>query len=185
MTESKPTINADTISEIPLFRRSLSVTSLGSSPWAWAYRVDIKNDVGGDETYFMKVSIGDEGRNALYGEFESALEIYSVVDDFTPKPMLWGSFKEIPNYHYYICQFYKLSGGLPEEFDFCAKLAALHSRSRSPNGKFGSHVTTYNGDLPQENGYADTWKQFYISGFKHMLTINIDRGGPWEEMEGL
>lgn len=46
-------------------------------------------------------------------------------------------------------------------------------------------MVTYNGDLPQENGYTDTWEEFFINGFKHMLTMNIDRGGPWEEMETL
>jgi protein-ribulosamine 3-kinase len=121
----------------------------------------------------------------LYGEFESTLEIHSVVPDFIPKPILWGSFKEIPNAHYYICKFYKLSPELREEVEFCAKMAELHSKSQSPNGKFGFHVTTYNRNLPQENGYADTWEEFFVNGFKHMLTMNIDRGGPWEEMEQL
>lgn len=42
--------------EIPLFQPPLSVTVLGSSAWAWAYRVDIKNDSGEGESYFMKVN---------------------------------------------------------------------------------------------------------------------------------
>ncbi|KFY64856.1 hypothetical protein V496_02973, partial [Pseudogymnoascus sp. VKM F-4515 (FW-2607)] len=170
---------------IPLFQQPLGVTALGSSPWAWAYRVDSKNDVGEDESYFMKVSIGEKGKASLHGEFESTSKIHSVLADFVPKQILCGSFKAIPNAHYYICRFYNLSQELPEKADFCAKVAALHSKSQSPNGKFGFHVITYNGNLPQENGYADTWEEFFTNGFKHMLTMNIDRGGPWEEMEGL
>lgn len=121
----------------------------------------------------------------MYGEFESTSKIHSVVPDFIPKPILWGSFKEIPNAHYYICKFYKLSPDLPEKFEFCAKVAELHSKSQSPDGKFGFHAITYNGNLPQENGYADTWEECFANGFKHMLTMNINRGGPWEEMEKL
>lgn len=46
-------------------------------------------------------------------------------------------------------------------------------------------MVTYNGNLPQENGYADTWEEFFVNGFKHMLNMNISRGGPWDEMESL
>ena len=34
-------------------------------------------------------------------------------------------------------------------------------------------------------GYTDTWEEFFVNGFKHMLNLNIQRGGPWEEMESL
>ncbi|OBT83586.1 hypothetical protein VE02_07995 [Pseudogymnoascus sp. 03VT05] len=150
-----------------------------------SYRIDTKNDDGEDVFFFMKVSIGEEGRAALHGEFESTSEIHSVVGDFTPKPIAWGSFKAIPNAHYYICKFYELVGELPKQAEFCEKVAALHSKSQSPNGKFGFHMVTYNGDLPQENGYTDTWEECFTNGFKHMLNKNVERGGPWEEVESL
>jgi len=133
----------------------------------------------------MKVSVGEHGREALKGEFESTFNIHAVVGDFAPKPIRWGSFKAVPNTHYYLCIFYDLAEELPEPTEFCAKVAALHTKSESPNGKFGFHVVTYNGDLPQENGYTDTWEEFFVNGFKHMLNLNIQRGGPWEEMESL
>jgi fructosamine-3-kinase len=133
----------------------------------------------------QQVSVGDHGRAALKGEFESTSEIHAVTGDFTPKPIAWGSFKGIPNTHYYICKFYELADELPEPMEFCAKLAMLHTKSESPNGKFGFHVVTYNGNLPQENGYTDTWEEFFIRGFSHMLNLNVERGGPWEEMESL
>jgi protein-ribulosamine 3-kinase len=131
------------------------------------------------------VSIGEHGKEALKGEFESTSAIHAVTGDFSPKPIAWGSFKSISNSHYYLCKFHELSEKLPEPLGFCAKIAALHTQSVSPNGKFGFHVVTYNGNLPQENGYTDTWEEFFVKGFKHMLTMNIERGGPWAEMESL
>ncbi len=131
------------------------------------------------------MSVGEHGRKALQGEFESTSAIHAVTGDFTPKSIAWGSFKAIPNTHYYLCMFYELAEELPESTEFCAKVAALHVKSESPNGKFGFHITTYNGDLPQENGFADTWEEFFVNGFKHMLNLNIERGGPWEEMKSL
>ncbi|OCL02753.1 hypothetical protein AOQ84DRAFT_348674 [Glonium stellatum] len=183
----KATIDVDILSEIPLFQQAqtIEITSHGSPNWARSYRIDTKNKEGVDETYFMKVSVGDQGREALKGELESTSQIHNVVGNFTPKPIGCDSFKALPNAHYYLCTFYDLAEELPEPTEFCAKVAALHANSKSPNGKFGFHVVTYNGDLPQENGYTDTWEEFFVNGFKHVLNLNIQRGGPWEEMERL
>ena len=120
---------------------------------------------------------------ALHGEFESTAAIHAIVGAFTPKPIAWGSFKSIPNAHYYICKFYELAEEVPEPNEFCRKVAYLHSKSEAPNGKFGFHIVTYNGDLPQENGYASTWEEFFVNGFKHMVNLNVERGGPWQEMD--
>ncbi|PGH18077.1 hypothetical protein AJ79_00704 [Helicocarpus griseus UAMH5409] len=155
----------------------------GCSAWAHSYRIDTKN--GKDESYFMKVSVGEQGREALKGEYEGTLAIHSVTNDFAPKPIARGTFRSRPDAHYYICKFYELDERVPEPAEFCARLAELHKSSISPNGKFGFHVVTYNGNLPQENGYADTWEQFFTKGFEHMLNLNLERGGPWEEMEAL
>lgn len=121
----------------------------------------------------------------MKGEFEATSSIYSIANDFSPEPITYGTFQSIPDSHYYICKFYELAEELPEKDEFCEKLAALHSKSQSPNGKFGFHVVTYNGDLPQKNDYTDTWEEFFISGFNHMLAMNIERGGTWEAMESL
>ena len=120
---------------------------------------------------------------ALNGEFESTSSIHAVVGNFCPKPVAWGSFKSIPDAHYYLCKFYELAEELPEPPDFCEKLATLHTKSQAPNGKFGFHITTYNGDLPQENGYTDNWEECFANGFNHMVNLNLERGGPWQEME--
>ncbi|KAH7411047.1 Fructosamine/Ketosamine-3-kinase [Cadophora sp. MPI-SDFR-AT-0126] len=133
----------------------------------------------------MKVSRGEHGRRALHGEFESTSSIHDVVGDFTPKPIVWGSFTSIPDSHYYICKFFHLSQDHLEPAEFCSRLADLHTKNESPNGKFGYHVVTYNGNSPQENGYAATWEGFFATGVKHMLELNIERGGPWESMEKL
>ena len=136
-------------------------------------------------TMWVQVSIGHHGKEALKGEFESTLAIHTIQSDFAPKPVAQGSFTKLPNTHYYLCKFYELAEELPEPSEFCAKVAALHEKSESPNGKFGFHVVTYNGDLPQENGFTDTWEEFFSNGFKHMINLNIERGGTWEDIESL
>lgn len=111
--------------------------------------------------------------------------MHEIVGDFTPRPIAFGSFKKLEDTHYYLCKFFELVEELPDPEAFCAKVAALHQNSHSPNGKFGFHVVTYNGDLPQANTYADSWEDFFSQGFRHMLHINLQRGGPWPEVEEL
>ena len=130
-----------------------------------------------------KVSLGEHGGCALKGEYESTAAIHAVSGDFTPKPIAQGSFHDLPGTHYYICKFYDLSEELPEPSAFCEQVASLHAKSNSPNGKYGFHTVTYNGDLPQENRYTDSWEEFYCQGFTHMVNMNVQRGGPWPEME--
>ncbi|KAL4993331.1 hypothetical protein BDV10DRAFT_199696 [Aspergillus recurvatus] len=168
--------------EIPFFNRPLTVTSHGSPAWAYSYRIDV-GDNANRESFFMKmsfaVSLGDHGREALKGEFESTAAIHAVVGNLSSELIGWGSFKAQPEAHYYFCRFHELSDELPEPDEFCKGVATLHRKNKAPNGKFGFHVTTYNGDLPQDNSYTDTWEQFFINGFKHVIKLNIIRGGPW------
>ena len=131
------------------------------------------------------MSRGEHGGDALLGEFESTTSIHAVVGDFTPKPIAWGSFTRIPDAHYYICKFYLLSQELPEPVEFCSKLADLHTKSESPSGKFGFRIVTFNGNVPQENKFTSTWEELFTNEFKHILKLNIERGGPWETMEKL
>ena len=121
----------------------------------------------------------------MKGEYESTIAIHSAQGELAPKPIAHGSFKRIPNAHYYVCKFHELVQKLPEPSEFCKRVAALHTTSTSPNGKFGFHVVTYNGDLPQDNDYTDTWESCFTNGFHHMINLNLERGGPWQEIEGL
>ena len=132
-----------------------------------------------------KVSFGDHGREALKGEFESTAAIHAITPGFVPNPIAWGAFKDLANAYYYVCKFYNLAGELPNATEICANLAELHSSHTSPTGKFGFHVVTYNGDLLQENSWTDTWEEFFMNAFKHMVKLNVDRAGVSEEMNAL
>jgi protein-ribulosamine 3-kinase len=129
------------------------------------------------------------GRRSWQGSLERRIRSYishpCCRRRLHPKPAGWGSFRGLPGAHYYFCQFYELAEELPEPTEFCKKVAALHAKSQSPNGRFGFHVVTYNGNLPQDNTYTDTWEEFFSNGFKHMIGLNIERGGPWDELAGL
>lgn len=122
----------------------------------------------------------------MKGEYESTSAIKSRTADFVPTPIAWGSFKSLPDTNFYLCEFVDIKEELPGCRIFCEKLAYLHRNGvSSPNGKFGFHVVTYNGNLPQENGFTDTWEEFFANGLKHMFRLNSEAAGPSEELQDL
>lgn len=137
-----------------------------------------------------QVSTGYHGRESLKGEYESTSAISLIVPNFVPKPIGWGTYSLVPDTHFYICEFRNLLvDELPSPAEFCEKLATLHKNStasrQSEEGKFGFHVTTYNGNLPQENAWQDSWEKFYVNGLRHMFALNEEAGGKCEELENL
>ncbi|KAL9471067.1 hypothetical protein ACSS6W_009008 [Trichoderma asperelloides] len=155
----------------------LEVVSHQESAWAKAFRLTVLQKDRGRESYFMKISNGHHGKLALMGEFNSTLAIHTIIRDFCPKPIGWGTFQNDPNSHFYICKFYDFIEGVPEPSSFCESLARLHSSHSSPEGKFGFHCTTYNGNLPQDNTWCDSWEDFFANGLRHILKIREERTG--------
>ena len=185
---------------LPDIQRIEDFTLYGASAWAKAHRINAELVNGTHESYFMKVrsnaiwsgaanivklSVGDHGREALKGEFEGTAAIYSVTPEFVPKPIAWGAYESTRDTYFYICKFHELDLELPDPEDFCSTLATLHQDSASPNGRYGFHVTTYNGDVPQKNDWEDSWEVFFSRGLKHIFELNFQRGGPCKEFDEL
>ena len=78
-----------------------------------------------------------------------------------------------------------MSDELPDVERFSSQVAALHHAGKSPNEKFGFEVTTFQGNLPQDNTWCDTWEEFYIRGMNRMLQLEEDSQGRWSELEEL
>ena len=76
---------------------------------------------------------------------------------------------------------------IPEKDAFTTMLADFHlaSRAMSPNGKFGFHCTTYNGNLAQDNTWTDTWEEYYKNNIVRMLQLEEEARGPSEELKEL
>ncbi|KFA52954.1 hypothetical protein S40293_09407 [Stachybotrys chartarum IBT 40293] len=165
-------------------REVVEVAEHGSSAWARTFSIFVRRHDGSDGRYFMKVSVGDHGREALKGEFVSTSAIHRATPDFCPKPLACGTFKDIPDAHYYVCSFYDFFEGVPNPDSFCSKLAQLHS-APSPHDKFGFECATYNGNLPQNNAWADSWESFFANGLHHILNLREERAGRSAELDEL
>jgi len=120
------------------------------------------------------------------GEFESLKLIHEIVPAFSPKPLSWGKCKASTR-HFILFSFHPLLKGEPPIPRFTSAVADLHrlSLDRNPTGKFGFHVTTYNGTLAQDNTWTDTWEEFYAIGMRQMLKLDEEARGPSDELEQL
>lgn len=74
---------------------------------------------------------------------------------------------------------------MPDPHDFAALLAAQHQKSISSTGKFGFHITTYAGNLPQWVAWEDSWETFFSKSMRWSLDLEIERKGPSEELDKL
>jgi hypothetical protein len=74
---------------------------------------------------------------------------------------------------------------LPDLKNFCASLAQLHRDSVSPEGKFGFHTQTYNGNIPQDVRWTDTWEECFVNGTKMDFELEREACGATENMDAL
>ncbi|XDG10256.1 hypothetical protein ABKA04_009871 [Annulohypoxylon sp. FPYF3050] len=163
----------------------LSTESHGISFWASTGRVNVQSENGTDLFFFIKVISGDTGRKMVESEYESMNEIYKVMPVFAPKPIAFGSYQTIPNTHFYLCEFHKLLDDMPNPHKFTKNLAELHQNSKSPTGKFGFHLPTYSGILPQWTEWEDSWEVFFTHNLRMALNLEIKVRGHDPELDVL
>ena len=118
-------------------------------------------------------------------EFESMTAIYAVTPDFAPRPIAWGSYMTVPDTHFFLCEFRDLTEEMPDPPSFTAGLTNLHRDSVSPNGKFGFHLPTYSGNLPQGTEWESSWEVFFTKNFQVALKHEIAAKGSDPELDRL
>ena len=121
----------------------------------------------------------------LHGEFESMKAMHALSPDFIPKPIAWGTYETIPDTHFFLCQYRHMTDAMPDPYNFSDRLAALHKNSESPNGKFGFHITTYSGNLPQMNEWEESWELYFAKNMKLALDLEIEANGSDPEFDVL
>jgi protein-ribulosamine 3-kinase len=121
----------------------------------------------------------------MEGEYHAMETIYAVTPHFAARPLSWGTFKSNPTLHFFLCDFIPMDDELPELNTFVESLAQLHRESKSPEGKFGFHVTTYNGNLFQDLRWTDTWEECFVNGTRKDFELEREARGPSDELDKL
>lgn len=118
----------------------------------------------------------------MKGEYETAKSIYEIDNTFSPRPIVWGHYHSDPEQWFFLCTFHELNiTDLVERTRFCAKLANLHMKSNSPNGKFGFYCQTSRAG----EDWSDTWEECFVKMIRNLLTMEWKARGEDEELAQL
>ncbi|KAJ6783474.1 hypothetical protein PWT90_03507 [Aphanocladium album] len=168
---------------LPVGYKFSEAKASGSSLWAQTAKITTTSDSGEEAAFFLKTAAGELGKKMFQGEFEGMTAINQAMPNFSPKPIAWGRCKDTPYLFFFLSSFVEMDeGDLPNPKEFCKKLTKMHRQSTSPTGKFGFHVTTCNGNIPQNNNWNDSWQEFFSNGLRHMLALDLQANGEQPEL---
>ncbi|KAL8949395.1 MAG: hypothetical protein Q9222_004496 [Ikaeria aurantiellina] len=172
--------------KLPLGCRIVSIKAHGSSFWANTGRIDIKLTDGNSKSFFIKVTSQEVGKNMVRSEFECTMAIHTLLSNFTPKPITWGTYQTNTDTHFYLCEFREMIEKMPDPYEFTKQLATLRQNSKCPEeGKFGFHIPTYRGNLPQLAGWESSWETYFTKSLKLDLAFELEAKGPDAELNTL
>ena len=189
------------LSELPPDTQIHSCDRYGASAWTVTARITTTLADGTPKFYFLKVievyyqtfykrliipqcAEDAQGKAMLEGEFNSMCELYNTAPTFVPKPYTWGQLNiSSPDTYYFLCDFIEMTNQIPDPVQLCTKLVQLHQTSVSPTGKFGFHINTCQGNLPQQTAWNSTWVDFYVQLLQGAMQLNRERNGTWKNLE--
>ena len=111
--------------------------------------------------------------------------IHNVTPDFVPVPIVVGTYASNSDVHFYLCSFVEMTDEVAEVDTLPAKLAELHLKCVSKNGKFGFDIPTNQGALQQPNSWSDSWEEFFSDMMQRCFDWEQDMHGCDEEMKTL
>lgn len=80
-------------------------------------------------------------------------------------------------------EFSELDTGRVDPTSFCARLAELHTKSESPNGKFGFHMTTCHGPNAQNTEWHESWCYYFTRLLEQFFCREVASNGADEDYE--
>lgn len=109
------------------------------------------------------------------------------MPDFAPMAYAWGKYETGPTETYFLLtDFLDMDlhiVSLPDPDDLCSKVAEMHRKGKSPNGKFGFYTTTYHGMFPRwDERFYDTWTEFMTNTVTQLIAFDQANTGVWPEL---
>lgn len=119
------------------------------------------------------------------GEYHSALTIREVVSDLVPKPAGWGEYTDgQTQVYFYLADFHDMDlRAAPDPRKFTGKIAELHSKGKSPTGKFGFHVPTVLGIFERTVTWETSWAQCFANQLQDVIKYDNETNGHWPQFD--
>ncbi|KAH8765868.1 hypothetical protein F5882DRAFT_431033 [Hyaloscypha sp. PMI_1271] len=91
--------------------------------------------------YFMKVCFSSHNKGGIHRENTNPMKaIHGLMPDFAPEPVNFGKYASDPEICFFIMKFVDMTDEIPEADSLPEKVAEMHRKGISPNGKYGFHV---------------------------------------------
>ncbi|KAI1081028.1 Fructosamine kinase-domain-containing protein [Whalleya microplaca] len=172
------------IDALPAGAKAISAHIYGLSAWSFTAKVNAVDAEGRPTPFFLKYVAGDLGKHQIEGEFTGMTELHKLAPNLVPKPIAWGKLKDaVPDTYFFLIEYKDFKPGLPNAAKLGTRLAAMHLRSTSPNGKFGFPVQTYDGARLQYVGWEDSWTTFFSKLLDVAYRQAKETNDPWEELD--
>ncbi|KAI1879633.1 hypothetical protein JX265_002587 [Neoarthrinium moseri] len=168
---------------LPSGTTSALAHSYGHSAWSFTAKINALDQNHKPVAYLLKYVAGDIGRHQLKGEFIGMAELHRLAPEMVPRPIAQGKLEVAsPATYFLLIEFKNFIPGLPDAAKLGARLAALHERSESPDGKFGFHVQTYDGARLQAIAPDSSWTSFFSKLLAEAYRQDAETNGVWPEL---
>ena len=111
--------------------------------------------------------------------------IHEAVPDIVPETLASGSYATNPDIHFNLFSYVEMSGTFGEIDTLPVKLAELHNKAISPNGKFGFLVPTSQGALMQPHDWTSSWERCFTNIIQRCFDWEQELHGSVQEMQAL
>lgn len=113
-------------------------------------------------------------------------ELYKTIPTLVPKPHAWGKFQsQSPETYFFHSDYVNISDRLPDPAHIGFHISELHKKSVSPTGKFGFHIPTFDGKLPQMVEWDTSWASFFSKLLVGISELDTEVNGNWKELESV
>jgi fructosamine-3-kinase len=180
-------LDRSVVAVFPEGTKFLSAVRYGTSAWTITARLSIELPDGSKKQYFIKCASEEHGRIMMEGEFNGMSELHKTMPNLVPKPYSWGKYLvENPDTYFFVQEFIDMADRVPDPNQLCTKLASLHRSSVSPTGKFGFHITTCQGRIPQAVvPWESNWTKLFARLLQHVIDLDFETNGQWKELDSL
>lgn len=113
--------------------------------------------------------------------------LYNAMPEIVPRPVGMGNYSAEGHTDkwFFLCEYREMRDEAPEKEDLAPKIAELHKRGISPDGKFGFPVESYVGRVPMIYPVSDTWEEVFTKVLTTIFDNEEKVQGVDEEMQKL
>ncbi|KAJ9130158.1 Fructosamine kinase [Pleurostoma richardsiae] len=185
-----PSVDPAILEALGLDPSSAKIASHGGSGFSSTFK--LSGTAGGEEkNYFVKTGSGKDAEVMFTGEHASLNAIHSAVPNFCPASHAHGPLRSSSGRYFLATDFLELGSSAPggSGQSLAAKLAKLHTTPAPAlegydKPMFGFPVPTCCGATEQDNGWRESWADFYADNrLRAILRACVRSNGGDPELE--